>query len=249
MGKSQNIYDNEKFFNGYKQLREEKYNYNSLQEKPAIRSLLPDLNGMTVLDLGCGFGENCLYFIEQGAKKVIGIDISEKMLKVAEKENLNSRITYMQLDMNDIDVIKEKFDIIYSSLAFHYVNDFQKLLTNIRILLRENGMLIFSQEHPLTTAHKKGERWTKDEDGEYLYYNLSNYMESGERRVNWFIDDVIKYHRSFSEIVNELNESGFRIDRMVEPLPSKQDLELIPTMKKDIHKPNFLIIRAKTLIE
>lgn len=43
MGQSQNVYDNEKFFNGYKQLREEKHNYNSLQEKPAIRSLLPDL--------------------------------------------------------------------------------------------------------------------------------------------------------------------------------------------------------------
>lgn len=244
MGESQNIYDNDIFFNGYKQLRENEYNYNSLQEKPATRSLLPDLKDKTILDLGCGFGENCVYFIKKGAKKVVGIDISEKMIEIAHKENSNSSIEYIRLDMNDINTVNKKFDIIYSSLAFHYIEDFKKLLLNINDLLNDNGILVYSQEHPLTTAYMRGERWTKSEDGEYLHYNLSHYMHNGERRITWFIDNVIKYHRSFSEIVNTFNEAGFQIEKMLEPLPSKKDLELIPRMVKDIHKPNFLIIRA-----
>lgn len=51
---TQNIFDNEAFFNGYKALRDSDCNANDLIEQPAMRKLLPDLNGKTVLDLGCG---------------------------------------------------------------------------------------------------------------------------------------------------------------------------------------------------
>lgn len=45
----QNIYDNETFFEGYKQIRERKGNANDLFEIPALFSLLPDLNGKRIL--------------------------------------------------------------------------------------------------------------------------------------------------------------------------------------------------------
>ena len=50
-------------------------------------SLLPDLTGKSVIDLGCGYGENCREFARLGASTVVGVDISSKMLQVAEKEN------------------------------------------------------------------------------------------------------------------------------------------------------------------
>lgn len=62
-------------------------NANNLFEIPALFSMMPDLKGKRVLDLGCCFREHCKRFIEYGAKKVIGIDISEKMLEVAMAEN------------------------------------------------------------------------------------------------------------------------------------------------------------------
>ena len=55
----QNIYDNEIFFEGYKKLRENTASANVLFEIPALLSLLPDLEGKRVLDLGCGYGEHC----------------------------------------------------------------------------------------------------------------------------------------------------------------------------------------------
>lgn len=73
----QNIFDNEVFFQGYKKLRENPNSANILEEKPAIFSLLPELKGKKVLDLGCGYGENCSMFSKMGANKVVGIDVSQ----------------------------------------------------------------------------------------------------------------------------------------------------------------------------
>ncbi|MBX4271690.1 class I SAM-dependent methyltransferase [Clostridium estertheticum] len=244
MSNVQNIYDNEVFFEGYRKLRDNKINYNNIQEKPAMQSLLPDMAGKTVLDLGCGFGENCVDFLNRGATRVVGVDISEKMLSIAKIDNAFENIEYIHLDMNDISTIEEKFDIVYSSLAFHYVKSFSKLLRYINYLLKDNGLLIYLQEHPLTTAPKQGPIWTLDGNKKPLFYNLSDYMESGERSVKWFVEGVIKYHRPFSEIINTLIETGFKIEKMLEPLPDEEDLELIPNMEKDIHKPNFLLIKA-----
>ena len=79
----QNIFDNEIFFDGYKKIRENEVNANNLFEIPALFSLMPDLKGKRVLDLGCGFGEHCKRFVDYGAEAVVGIDISEKMLEEA----------------------------------------------------------------------------------------------------------------------------------------------------------------------
>ena len=115
----QNIFDNDIFFDGYSKIRERKNNANELFEKPALFSLLPPLEGKTVIDLGCGYGEHCMEYVRRGAAKVVGIDISEKMLAVAKSENSHPKITYLHMAMEDISSIHEKFDMAVSSLAIH----------------------------------------------------------------------------------------------------------------------------------
>ena len=102
----QNIYDNQTFFEGYKKLRENEVNANNLFEIPALFSMMPDLKDKTILDLGCGFGEHCKRFVENGAKKVVGIDISVKMLEIAKQENADSKITYINMPMENISQLK-----------------------------------------------------------------------------------------------------------------------------------------------
>ena len=72
----QNFFDNETVFRGYCELRDTESNCNTLMEQPEMARLLPDLRGKRVLDLGCGFGHNCIDFIDRGAASVTGIDIS-----------------------------------------------------------------------------------------------------------------------------------------------------------------------------
>ncbi|WP_161980271.1 class I SAM-dependent methyltransferase [Streptococcus sp. S784/96/1] len=243
----QNIYDNDTFFEGYQAIRKNERNANNLFEIPALFSLLPDLKGKTILDLGCGFGVHCRKFAEAGANHVLGIDISEKMLAVAETENSHTNITYLNLPMEDIDQLEGNFDLVISSLAFHYVKDFSDLITKIYDRLNDNGSLVFSQEHPINTCHAGGDRWTRDADGNRLHLNLAHYSVSGERESVWFVDNVKKYHRTFSEIINILISAGFTIEKMIEPLPENKILEEYPEYRDLLHKPDFLVVKAQKL--
>ena len=241
----QNIYDNETFFEGYKKIRENEVNANNLFEIPALFSMMPNLKDKIILDLGCGFGEHCKRFVESGAKKIIGIDISEKMLEIAKQENADSKITYINMPMENIWQLNEKFDVVVSSLAFHYVEDFSGVVKNIYDMLNENGVFLFSQENPLCTCFSGGNRWTKDENGNKLYINLSNYGIEGKRKSSWFVDNVKKYHRTFSTIINTLIETGFTIEKMIEPLPTEDLLKKYPEYKDLFHKPDFLLVKVR----
>ena len=241
----QNIYDNEIFFEGYRKIREKEGNANNLFEIPALLSMMPDLKGKRVLDLGCGYGEHCKLFVDRGAKGVLGIDISKKMLEIAKAENSDPKIEYRNMPMENVNALNEAFDVAVSSLALHYVEDFYGVVKSIYRLLDRGGIFLFSQEHPLVTCHSKGSRWTKDENGKKIHLNLSNYGVSGERITTWFVDDLKIYHRTFSEIINTLTEVGFSIEKMIEPLPSDELLEQYPEHRDLFHKPDFLLLKVK----
>ena len=64
---------------------------------------IPDLKGKTLLDLGCGYGWHCGYAREQGAREILGIDLSEKMLMEARQRNSGVPITYRECAIEDYD--------------------------------------------------------------------------------------------------------------------------------------------------
>ena len=244
----QNIFDNEIFFEGYKALRDNDINYNDLLEQPAMAKMLPELNGKSVLDLGCGYGHNCLDFVNRGAERVVGVDISEKMLSVAKEESSHSKIEYFNISMTDISKLNKKFDFIYSSLAFHYVKDFDAFAEVMYSTLDNGGQLLFSQEHPIITATIDGNgHFNKDENGNRVSYTFSNYNEPGERRIHWYVDGVVKYHRTISNIINALAKAGFIIEEVCEPVPEDWAIEKLPTIVKEYIKPNFLIVKARKI--
>lgn len=242
----QNIYDNDTFFQGYRKLRENEANANDLFEIPALFSLLPDLHGRKVLDLGCGFGGHCMEYVRKGADSVTGIDISEKMLEVARAENGDPRIEYINMPMEEIGRLSGGFDVVVSSLAFHYVEDLEGVIRDIYRLMNDGGILVFSQENPLCTCYSGNSgRWTRDENGRKLYLNLADYGVEGERESKWFVEGVKKYHRMFSTVINTLTENGFVIEKLIEPLPDADLLEKYPEHYDLFHKPDFLVVRAR----
>lgn len=244
----QNIYDNKEFFDSYFDLRQKGDNFNVLLEQPAVMELLPDIKGKRILDLGCGFGDNCIDFVNRGAESVVGIDISEKMLSVARQENAHSKIKYINMGMNEIGKLESNFDLVYSSLAFHYIEDFGKLISDIYDRLNDGGILLFSQEHPFITATIDGKgHFNRDGNGVAISYTFSNYCQRGLRKSTWFVDGVEKYHRTIGDIFTTIASSGFCIQNVVEPIPSEEALKIRPNLKKELLKPNFLIVKARKL--
>lgn len=240
----QNIFDDRHFFDGYMELRGREVNYNNSIEQPAMSKMLPRLNGKTVLDLGCGCGYNCMDFIRRGAKRVLGIDIAEKMLDVAKAESCHPDIEYRKMSMTEISSLDMKFDLVYSSLAFHYVEDFKKLMTDIYELLNNEGTLLFSQEHPIKTASPLLDGWNYDSDGKKVSYTFTDYSESGPRKNRWIDTDYVKYHRTMGKIFTDMAQSGFIIRKVCEPLPIPGAAEKRPSMTGEYIVPNFLIVKA-----
>src|SRR5690349_6649604 len=92
----QNIYDSPDFFAGYSQMERFGSGWSKALEQPLFLSLLPELEGVRALDLGCGAGQLSFYLAQSGASEVVGIDVSAKMLDLARKERSHPRIEYRQ---------------------------------------------------------------------------------------------------------------------------------------------------------
>jgi hypothetical protein len=87
--------------------------------------------------------------------------------------------------------------------------------------------------------------WVKNEDGVKSAYTFSNYNQSGERKIHWYVDGVIKYHRPMGEIVSVIAKNGFIIQELVEPTPKEWAIQKLPSIVKEFLKPNFLLIKAR----
>lgn len=122
------IYDDPAFFKAYSQMDRSKKGLAGAGEWHELKTVLPDFSGKRVLDLGCGYGWHCRYAAEHGAKSVLGIDTSAKMLAEAAAKTTDQRITYRRMDMQAIDQLPDQFDIILSSLAIHYIEDYAQLV-------------------------------------------------------------------------------------------------------------------------
>ncbi len=156
------VYDKDNFFELYQKLRANPISLNEIVEKPTMLSLLPDLKGKKLLDLGCGTGGHLQLYLKRGAAKVIGTDLSEKMLEQAEKDlqkcgQFSGRFSLYHLPMEKLAELPEcHFDVITSSFAFHYIEDFPALLASIANKLKPNGILVFPKSIRLQLATKKG---------------------------------------------------------------------------------------------
>lgn len=231
----QNIYDDGEFFAGYERLRTEDAGLNSAIEAPAIAGLLPDVSGLRVVDLGCGFGTACLDYARAGASSVVGVDPSERMLEIARRIE-DPVVTFIQGYAEDVEFPAGSVDVVVSSLAMHYVADLSAVFARVRVWLAPTGVLVFSMEHPVITASPDGQT-----DEGWL---LRDYFRRGRRDTSWFVDGVVKYHRTVGDVVTGLVTAGFRLEALLEAEPVDGAVERQPSLTKHLDRPPLLIIRA-----
>lgn len=239
----ENKYDDPEFFLTYSRMPRSVSGLAAAGEWRVLRSMLPDLHHTTVLDLGCGYGWHCRYAREAGAAKVTGIDISARMLEQAKASTNDPAIEYKQMAIEDIHFAPASFDLVFSSLALHYVQQYAVVCSKIHAVLKPGGAFVFSVEHPVFTAIDTQD-WFLDEKGNRLHWPVDNYQDETIRHTNFLGHQVIKYHRTFSTWINALTDAGFSITRIAEPAPDEQTLQQYPEMKDEVRRPIFLLIAA-----
>lgn len=239
----ENKYDDPKFFEKYSQMSRSIEGLNAAGEWATLKTLLPDFQGKTLLDLGCGYGWHCIYAAEQGAERIVGVDLSEKMLETARAKTTDDRITYQRCAMEDIEFESESFDIVLSSLALHYVENFEIIVKKVHTILKPGGAFLFSAEHPVFTAYGTQD-WYYDESGKILHFPVDNYYYEGKRTATFLGEEVVKYHKTLTTYLNSLLENGFEIRRIVEPQPTQEMIEAVEGMKDEMRRPMMLIVSA-----
>lgn len=239
----QNKYDEPDFFAKYSKMLRSVGGLESAGEWPAFRELLPVLRDKRLLDLGCGFGWHCRYAREQGARFVVGVDLSERMLERAKANTNDPAIEYRRSAIEDIDFPDGCFDVVISSLALHYVREFDVVCQRVSHWLTMAGAFVFSVEHPVFTA-VADQQWCQGPTGERLHWPVDNYQQERPRRTQWMDDDVLKYHRTTATYVNTIIDSGFCITKLLEPAPAAEMLVQRPEWKDECRRPMFMLIAA-----
>ncbi len=240
---TQNIYDDEGFFEGYGRLSRSVEGLDGAAEWPALRAMLPDLRGLRLLDLGCGFGWFCRWARGQGAAHVLGIDVSEKMLARARADTDDPAITYTRADLEHIELPPASFDLVYSSLALHYIERLEALLTQVHRTLVPGGRLVFSVEHPIYTA-PTDPQWSVDAGGRRTW-PVDRYLDEGPRSTDWLTKGVIKQHRTVGSYLNMLLHLGLAISHVEEWGPTEEQVALRPGLAEEHQRPPFLLVAAR----
>ena len=238
----QNIYDDPDFFAGYKALRQNDTGLNGALEVPALRRVLPDLAGLHVLDLGCGFGDFARFARGMGAASVLAVDVSEKMIAEAVRLTNDPGIQYLVAAIEDASFEPGAFDLVVSSMALHYVLDYTAALRLVFDALKFGGAFAFSVEHPICTANPVG--WVRSSSGEIEHWPIDRYQDEGKRETRWFVEGVAKFHRTTETYVSGLLAGGFRLDHLGEPRPVEAALAERPALETELRRPPILLLAA-----
>lgn len=214
--------------------------WNKYLEAPAMENLLKDkVSGKAVLDLGCGSGVSTIKLKNWNAN-VVGVDISEKMVDIAKREY--PEINFNVASVEDLPFPENRFDIVASSLVFHYIQDLTKVFKEVNRVLKTSGSLIFSMHHPF---HGSRERVVINDEKRYV---MAPYFHNNKYQWSMFGGEMVLevYHHTFSNIANSLIESGFSIEKVVETVPVEEG-KLINAKDYELtsNYPSFIVFSAK----
>lgn len=238
-----NEYDDEKFFNEYAGMTRSRQGLAGAGEWWQLKDMLPPLAGRRVLDLGCGYGWHCKYAAEQGAERVLGLDISERMLAEAGRRNADARITYRLCGISEYEYPECEWDCVISNLALHYIADLDAVYAGVNATLRPGGQFVFNIEHPSFTAGV-GQDWVYAEDGRPLYWPIDDYFRPGARVTHFLGCEVVKQHHTLTQILMGLLGHGFTLEAVQEAEPCPEQLDL-PGMADELRRPMMLMVRAR----
>lgn len=208
--------------------------HNAYYERPATLSLLPEVAGKRVLDVGCGPGVYAEWLAERGAE-VVALDASPKMVRLAQ-ERLGSKAQVLQADFGrPLGFLADgSFDLVLSALALDYVEDWAPVFCEFYRVLRCPGHLVFSAGHPFAD-------FMLNPEGNYFDTELVHW----EWRGFGAPVTVPAYRRPLGRVVNPLLQAGFLMERILEPLPTEQFRQQDPQeYEKLSRQPGFMCVRA-----
>lgn len=207
---------------------------NAYYERPATLSLLPPLDGLRVLDIGCGSGWYAEQYVARGAQ-VTSFDLDAQFVALT-RARLGDRATVLQANLAEplAFAADASFDLAVAPLVLHYLRDWAPALGEIYRALAPGGRLVFSTHHPFMD-------WQQFKCENYFAIDLLDDYWRG-------IGPVQFYRRPLTAISAALLQAGFMIERLLEPAPTEGYRQASPEWFARLSaNPWFLFVRALKL--
>lgn len=206
--------------------------WNALYERPAVLSLMGEVNGLRVLDAGCGSGSHAAALVERGAI-LTGIDASRGLLEIAQRR-LDGRAQLLRADLNEPLPFEDgAFDVILASLVMHYLADWSPALREFNRVLCAGGRLVISTHHPFMDHPLSGR------DNYFETYSFNDTWQLGGRNMTMRF-----WHRPLHAMFDALTAAGFRIETLSEPQPDPRARSFPDAYRSLTTEPRFIFFAA-----
>ncbi|MCZ4273897.1 class I SAM-dependent methyltransferase [Maritalea porphyrae] len=208
--------------------------WHDLYERPTSIKLMGNINGLNLLDAGCGAGKHSADLLAKGAS-VSGCDISAKMLQFA-KDALGDQMQFKIADLsNPLPYAEAEFDGILCALALHFIKDWKTPLSEFHRLLKPGGRLVFSTLHPFIEIEKV------ESENYFAHAPIEN-----KRKIDGETMLVRYWRRPLTQMIEEINASGLQIETIKEPMPLETAKEKFPdAYEKLTTQPRFIFFVLK----
>jgi len=236
------FFDADGVFDRYSDRRGRSESPNDTLEAPVIRELLGKVDGLDVLDLGCGDGAFGIELLQAGARSYTGVDSSRRMIESASiLLRDTAAASASQCVLETWEPPAHSFDRVTARLVLHYIEDLPRLFTRVHRALRSGGAIVFSVEHPVITSSDKASAAGSERQD----WIVDGYFSKGARVTRWMGQDVVRYHRTVEDHFNALVAAGFSVDALRESDPRRDRFQDEATFRRRQRIPLFLFMAGR----
>ena len=228
--------------------------YRDLVNTPAFFALLPPVDGLACLDVGCGEGHNTRLLAARGAR-VAAVDVAESFVTAAAEAD-RTGISYLIGDGAALPFRAAAFDAVTAFMSLMDVADPERTLGEVARVLRPGGFVQFSVLHPVMSA--RAGRWVNDESGVRRALPVGDYFYQGPVTETWgfttasarpqasYPPFTITYaRRTLAGWLSAVLGAGLVIEAIAEPCADEETVAAHPEVADTRIAPYFLIVRAR----
>lgn len=203
-----------------------------------------------IIDLACGDG-NVSRMVGSFAKSVVGIDRSGAMLSEARRlSSAQLNIEYIKADIVDLQDVRLPWraDLVlalYALCCLRRKAEIGQACRGMFVALKEGGHVIVQIPHPMDEFLAESPTWWQDMDKHDSYFDEGVFIRRKLRTLNgrWLV--VARYHHPLSTYITSLADAGFVIKAIYEPKPTAAQVQVDPTLARELRVPYTLVFLAQ----
>jgi 2-polyprenyl-3-methyl-5-hydroxy-6-metoxy-1,4-benzoquinol methylase len=184
---------------------------------PRLVATAGKVDGLTVLDAGCGEGIVSRSLLGTAAR-VVGIDIVAQFIAYARQRDVTGAIHYEVRDLSrPLPDYADTFDLVVSNLVLNDVPDYRGFITTLSRVLKADGRLVLSLNNPYSAL---------------LREKVANYFDS-TATAQYGFGPVLYYHRTMEDYLNAFQQAGFLLRRLFDLQMSEEMVAHLPAKNRD----------------